>query len=120
MQRISFKVPAALLPRQVKQARVIGFMRVFVAGERGRRRYSLKLAKKGKKTPIVRGAGKPTVKLGKGKIDVIGLPAQSAVAELTLYRVKKLDGNTQRRVFKLRARVAPTGGTLSVRPKAPR
>ena len=39
---------------------------------------------------------------------------------LTLYRVKKLDGNTKRRVYKLRARVAPTGGSLSVRPKAPR
>ena len=35
-----------------------------------------------------------------------------------MYRVKKLDGATKRRVFKLRARVAPTGGTLSVRPKA--
>jgi hypothetical protein len=120
MQKVSFKVPAALLPRQVKKARVIGFMRVFVAGERGRRRFSLKLAKKGKKTALVTGAGKPTVKLRKGKIDVIGLPERAAVTELTLYRVKKLDGNTKRRVYKLRARVAPTGGSLSVRPKAPR
>ena len=119
MQRISFKVPAGLLPRQVKKTRVIGFMRVFVAGERGRRRYSLKLAKKGKKTPLVVGAGKPTVKMRKGKIDVIGLPERAAVTELTLYRVKKLDGNTKRRVYKMRARVAPTGGSLSVRPKAP-
>ena len=50
MQGISFKVPAVLLPRQVKAKRTIGFMRVFVAGERRRRRYSLKLAQKGKKT----------------------------------------------------------------------
>jgi hypothetical protein len=36
---------------------------LFVAGESGRRRYSLKLGKKGKKTPLVTGAGEPTVKL---------------------------------------------------------
>jgi hypothetical protein len=95
-------------------------MRVFVAGERGRRRYSLKLAKKGKKTPLVSGVGKPTVKLRKGRIVVSGLPERTAVTELTLYRVEKLDGATKRRVFKLRARVAPTGGSLSVRPPAPR
>ena len=73
--------------------------------------------KKGKKTVLVAGAGKPTVKLGKGKITVTGLPARAAVAELTMYRLKKLDGAPKRRVFKLRARVAPTGTTLSVRTK---
>ncbi len=53
-------------------------------------------------------------------MSVTGLPERTAVVELTLYRVKKLDGATKRRVYKLRARVAPSGGTLSVRPKAPR
>ena len=76
MEGISFKVPGVLLPRQVKAKRTIGFMRVFVAGESRRRRYSLKLAPKGKKTLLVRGAGKPTVKLGKGKITV-GRPARA-------------------------------------------
>jgi hypothetical protein len=113
-------VPAPLLPRQTRKARRVGFMRVFVAGERGRRRCSLKLGKKGKKTPMVAGAGKPTVTFRKGKIDVAGLPAASAVTELTIYRMKQLEGATKRRVYKLRARVAPTGGALSVRPKAPR
>jgi hypothetical protein len=117
MQGISFKVPGALLPRQVKAKRTIGFMRVFVAGESRRRRYSLKLAPKGKKTVLVRGAGKPTVKLGKGKITVVGLPARAAVAELTMYRLKKIEGAPKRNAFKLKARIAPTGTTLKVRTK---
>ena len=117
MQGISFKVPGVLLPRQVKAKRTIGFMRVFVAGESRRRRYSLKLAPKGKKTVLVRGAGKPTVKLGKGKITVVGLPARAAVAELTMYRLKKIDGAPKRNAFKLKARIAPTGTTLKVRTK---
>jgi hypothetical protein len=117
MQGISFKVPGALLPRRVKAKRTIGFMRVFVAGESRRRRYSLKLAPKGKKTVLVRGAGKPTVKLGKGKITVVGLPARAAVAELTMYRLKKIEGAPKRNAFKLKARIAPTGTTLKVRTK---
>ena len=95
-------------------------MRVFIAGQSGRKRYSLKLGKKGKKSALVAGTGKPTVKLKGGGVSVTGLPERTAVVELTMYRVKKLDGATKRRVYKLRARVAPSGGTLSVRPKAPR
>ena len=117
---VAFKVAKPLLPRQVKKPRTIGFMRVFIAGQSGRKRYSLKLGKKGKKSALVAGAGKPTVKLKGGGVSVTGLPARTAVVELTMYRVKKFDGATKRRVFKLRARVAPSGGTLSVRPKAPR
>src|SRR3954452_19005629 len=117
MQGISFKVPGVLLPRGVKARRTIGFMRVFVAGESRRRRYSLKLAAKGKKTPLVRGAGKPTVTMGKGKLTVAGLPARAAVAELTMYRLKKIDGAPKRNAFKLKARIAPMGPTLKVRTK---
>ena len=91
MQRISFKVPAALLPRQVKR-RTVGFMRVFVAGERGAAATRSSWPRRAGRRRRA-GAGKPTVKLGKGELDVIGLPARSAVAELTLYRVKKLDGD---------------------------
>ena len=65
---VAFKVAKPLLPRQVKKARTIGFMRVFVAGQSGRKRYSLKLGKKGKKSPLVAGAGKPTVKLAGGGV----------------------------------------------------
>ena len=43
---------------------------------------------------------------------MVGLPARAAVAELTMYRLKKLDGAPKRRAFKLQARVAPTGATL--------
>ena len=111
MEGISLKVPGVLLPRQVKAKRTIGFMRVFVAGE-SRRRYSLKLGPKGKKTPLVRGAGKPTVTMGKGKITVAGLPARAAVAELTMYRLKKIDGAPKRNAFTLKARIALTGPTL--------
>ena len=68
----------------------------------------------------MRGARKPTVTMGKGKITVTGLPARAAVAALTMYRLKKLDGAPKRNAFKLRARVAPTGTTLKVRTKRSR
>ena len=48
---------------------------------------------------------------------MVGLPARAAVAELTLYRLKKIDGAPKRNAFKLKARVAPTGTTLKVRTK---
>jgi hypothetical protein len=41
------------------------------------------------------------------------------VVELTIYRFKKLDGNTGRRVYKLRAKVAG-GAAMSARPKPQR
>jgi hypothetical protein len=53
-------------------------------------------------------------------VSVTGLPERAAVVELTIYRVKKLDGNTLPRAYKLRAKPAPAGGTLSARPKAQR
>ena len=65
---VAFKVAKPLLPRQVKKPRTIGFMRVFIAGQSGRKRYSLKLGKKGKKSALVAGAGKPTVKLKGGGV----------------------------------------------------
>ena len=58
-------------------------------------RYSLKLAQEGQEEALVAGAGKPTVKLEGGKLSVTGLPARAAVVELTMYRVKKLDGATE-------------------------
>ena len=93
-------------------------MRVFVAGEGKRRRYSLKLRQEGRaRSRCSPAPASRRCRLGKGGLEVSGLPARAAVTELTLYRVKKLDGATKRRVYKLRARVAPAGGTLSVRPK---
>jgi hypothetical protein len=120
MSGVAFKVAKPLLPRAVKKPRTIGFMRVFVAGESGRRRYALKLPKRGPSKVLVSGAGKPMVKLAGGGVSVTGLPARSAVVELTIYRERKLDGDTKRKVYKLRARVAPAGGSLSARPKVQR
>lgn len=57
------------------------------------------------------------VTMGKGKITAVGLPARAAVAELTMCRLKKVDGAPKRNAVKLRARVAPTGTTLKVRTK---
>ena len=60
----------------------------------------------------------------RGGLEVRGLPAGSAVAEITIYRVKTLDGATKRKRFKLKATVTRAGSTgglsLSVRPRAPR
>jgi hypothetical protein len=124
LDRLSFKVPAALLPRQKAKQRTVGFMRVFVAGQGQRKRFPLKLAKKGRGKLLLKAPGRPVVRYVRGGLEVSGLPAGSAVAELTIYRVKKLDGETKRKRFKLKARVTHAGSTgglsLSVRPRAPR
>jgi hypothetical protein len=117
---VAFKVPAALLPRQGAKRRTVGFMRVFVAGQGKRKRFALKLARRGRAKTLLSAAGAPAVRFVRGGLKVGRLPARSAVAELTLYRVTKLDGKTTSRRLKLRARIAPSGRTLSVRPKAPR
>ena len=99
-------------------------MRVFVAGQGQRKRFPLKLAKKGKGKLMLKAPGKPLVRYVRGGLEVRGLPAGSAVAELTIYRVRKFDGATKRKRFKLNARVMRAGSTgglsLSVRPRAPR
>ena len=124
LDRVSFKVPAGLLPRQTAKKRTVGFMRVFVAGQGQRKRFPLKLAKKGRGKLLLKAPGKPVVRYVRGGLEVRGLPAGSAVAELTIYRVRKLDGATKRKRFKLKARVMRAGSTgglsLSVRPRAPR
>jgi hypothetical protein len=124
LDRLSFKVPAALLPRQKAKRRTVGFMRVFVAGQGRRKRYALKLARKGRGKLLLKAPAGPVVRYVRGGLEVRGLPAASAIAEITIYRVKKLDGETKRKRFKLKARVMTVGSTgglsLSVRPRAPR
>ena len=120
LDRLAFKVPAALLPRQTAKRRTIGFMRVFVAGQSGRRRYALKLARKGRGKLLLKAAGGPVVRSVRGGVKVRGLPAGSAVAELTIYRVRTLDGATKRKRVRLRARVMRPGAgplSLSARPR---
>jgi hypothetical protein len=51
------------------------------------------------------------------------MPLRTAVAEITLYRVTKLDRATPPRVYRLSARVAREGAaaeTLKAKPKPPR
>ena len=67
-----------------------------------------------------RRAGKPVVRYVRGGLEVRGLPARSAVAELTIYRVTKRDGATKRKRFRLKAQVMRPGAralSLSVRPR---
>ena len=59
---------------------------------------------------------------GRG-LAVAGLPAGTAVAELTLYRVTKLDTATPRRGFRIGAVVTRAGApaqSFSARPQPPR
>lgn len=71
----------------------------------------------------VKSPGRPVVRYVRGGLEVRGLPAGSAVAEITIDRVQKLDGATKRKRFKLKASVMRAGGgalALSVRLRAPR
>jgi hypothetical protein len=59
----------------------------------------------------------------RGGLEVRGLPARSAGAEITLYRVTKRDGATRRKRYRLKASVIRPGAralSLSVRAHAPR
>ena len=70
-----------------------------------------------------RPARRPLVRYVRGRLEVRGLPARSAVAEITLYRVTKRDGATKPKRYRLRAQVLRPGARtlkLSVRPRAPR
>jgi hypothetical protein len=123
LSRLAFKVPAALLPRQTARRRTVGFMRVFVAGQAKRKRYALKLAPKHRGKALLKANGRPLVRYVRGGLEVRGLPARSAVAELTIYRVTKRDGATRPRRYRLRAQVLRPGARtlqLSVAPRAPR
>jgi hypothetical protein len=120
LQRIAFSVPAGLLPRQTTKVRKVGFVRFFIAGQKPRR-FELVLPHKG--IALLSGSGKPAVTIGTAGVKVTRVPARAAVAEITLYRITKLDNATRRRVYRLRARVLRAGSPqerFSARPRAPR
>ncbi|MDP9293160.1 MAG: DUF3344 domain-containing protein [Actinomycetota bacterium] len=120
LQRIAFRVPAGLLPKQASNARTVGFVRFFIAGQK-RRRFALVLPRSG--IALLGGPGKPAVTIGTAGVKVTRVPARATVAEITLYRVTKLDNATRRRVYKLSARVLRAGfpqERFSARPAAPR
>jgi hypothetical protein len=123
LDRIAFTVPAGLLPRQTARRRTVGFMRVFVAGQPKRKRYALKLARRGRARTLLSGPGRPVVRMVRGGLAVSGMPARSAIAELTIYRMTKRDGTTRRKRYRVKARITRPGAaalSLSVRPRAPR
>jgi hypothetical protein len=124
LTQVSFKVPAALVPAQGAKRRVAGFIRLYVGGQAKPQRYRLWLPKKGAAPRLLAGAGKPSVAFRKGGLRVTGLPLRTAVAEVTLYRVTKLDHPTSPRAFAVSARIMREGAaaaeTLAAKPKAPR
>jgi predicted actin-binding protein len=123
LTQLSFGVPAALLPAQTAKPRTVGFIRLFVADAAKPVRYPLTLPARGVRTAMLAAQGRPTVTLRRGGLKVAGLPARSGVAEVTLYRVTKLDRATSRRPYTVRVTVSREGAktqTLSARPKAPR
>ncbi|HEX6743748.1 MAG TPA: hypothetical protein VF087_06030, partial [Solirubrobacteraceae bacterium] len=124
LTQVSFKVPAALLPAQGGQRRAAGFIRLYVGGQAKPLRYKLRLPKKGAAPRLLAGAGKPSVAFRKGGLRVTGLPLRTAVAEVTLYRMTKLDHPTSPRAYAVSARIMREGAaaveTLAAKPKAPR
>jgi hypothetical protein len=124
LTQLSFKVPAALLPAQGAKRRAAGFIRLYVGGRAKPLRYNLWLPKKGAAPRMLAGAGKPSVAFRKGGLRVTGLPLRTAVAEVTLYRVTKLDHPTSPRAYGMSVRITREGAaaaeTLAAKPKPPR
>jgi hypothetical protein len=123
LRALSFGVPAGLLPRQTAKPRTVGFIRLFVADAAKPVRYPLTLPARGARSVMLAAKGRPTVTLRRGGLQVTGLPARSGVAEVTLYRVTKLDRATSPRPYTVKITVTREGAkaqTLSAKPKAPR
>jgi hypothetical protein len=124
LRQLSFAVPSALLPIQTAARRTAGFIRLYVAGRRTPVRFPLSLPRRGGARAVLLGApGKPTVTRTRSGLLVSGLPASTAVAELTLYRVTKVDAATPQRLFRVSATVASDGtpaATFNARPKPSR
>jgi hypothetical protein len=120
---VTLTVPAALLPKQTAAKRSAGFLRLSVAGRAKPLRLNLSLPKRGQRAVLLRAPGKPTVTRTARGLVVAGLPTRTAVAELTLYRVTKLDEATPRRTYGIRAVVTRSGApaqSFSARPAPPR
>ena len=117
-------MPAALLPAQSAKRRVAGFIRLYVGGQAKPLRYKLWLPKKGAAPRLLAAAGKPAVSFRNGGLRVTGLPLRTAVAEVTLYRVTKLDRPTSPRAYAVSARIIARGRgrgrDARAKPKAPR
>jgi hypothetical protein len=124
LTQLSFAVPSALLPGQAAKRRPAGFIRLYVAGKAKPVRFALTLPARGTRSVMLAAAsGGPTVSLRRNGVRITGLPARTAVAEITLYRVTKLDRATPARAYTVKATVARQAAmaqTLSAKPKPPR
>jgi hypothetical protein len=123
LTQLSFGVPAGLLPKQTAKPRTVGFIRLFVADAAKPIRYPLTLPGRGARSVMLAAKGRPTVTLRRGGLKVTRLPARSGVAEVTLYRVTKLDQATSPRPYTVKVTVTREGAktqTLSAKPRAPR
>src|SRR6185436_18866698 len=83
LSTVAFRVPGSLLPAPLKKARPIGFIRLYLAGKAKPVRTALTLPARGKGGVLLEGAGWPKVVRTASGISVTGLPAGTAVAELT-------------------------------------
>jgi hypothetical protein len=81
-------------------------------------RYELAVPRRGAPAVLLGGRGRPSVRLTRTGLAVAGLPAGTAVAEVTLYRVTRLDGASTRRALPVRAGVHAQ--TFASTPRAPR
>jgi hypothetical protein len=124
LTQLSFAVPSALLPTTGAKRRPAGFIRLYVAGKAKPMRFALTLPARGTRSVMLAAAsGGPTVSLRRKGVRITGLPARTAVAEVTLYRVTKLDRATPARAYTVKATVARQAAmaqTLSAKPKPPR
>ena len=122
LDRLAFKVPAALLPRQTAKRphdRLHARLRRRPEPAQALRAQA---RRKGRGSCLVKARGRPWSARPR-RPPVRGLPARSAVVELTLYRVTTRDGATRRKRYRLKASVLRPGAralSLSVRPRAPR
>jgi hypothetical protein len=120
---LSFGLPAALLPHQTAKRRVVGFIRLYIAGKSKPVRYPLALPGRGTRAMMLAAQGAPTVTMRRGGLRIAGLPVRTAVAEVTLYRITKLDRATSRRAYTVKVAIAHAGTKaerLSARPQPPR
>jgi hypothetical protein len=124
LTQLSFAVPSALLPTTGAKRRPAGFIRLYVAGKAKPVRFALTLPARGTRSVMLAAAsGGPTVSLRRNGVRITGLPARTAVAEVTLYRVTKLDRATPARAYTVKATVARQAAmtqTLRAKPKPPR
>jgi hypothetical protein len=122
LQQLTFTVPAALVPRQVGRARPVGTLRLLVAGRGTPLILALRLPAEGS-APVLLAGGAMTVTYTGGRLTIAGLPARTAVADLTLNRTTRLDGATTRRALRLAATLTRAGAAaekLTRRTRAPR